>query len=271
MKNKLSGDTWEGLLQKFDTHFGLITRYEFLKSNGVVANYLFYFEAGKQRVSMALDENEKISGLLFKPIEDTTVAKFERNLTSLQLPFKGDWFTFWGGDNKRQNYHVIQKAQQGAFDFIVLDKHKKSFTRSGTRNEDYYAFGKPIYAVCDAIVHTVIKDVEDNKPGAMNPKQASGNTVVLLTKNGEYIHYSHFMKASIVVDKDDQVKKGQYLGDCGNSGNSSEPHLHLHIQDSDNPFTAVGVRCYFENIKVNDSLKSEYSPVKGDVISFPKG
>ncbi|MBL4662432.1 MAG: M23 family metallopeptidase [Flavobacteriaceae bacterium] len=194
----------------------------------------------------------------------------ERNITSLQLPFKGEWLTFWGGTDKRQNYHVTNRPQQGAFDFIVVDKDGKSYQRSGTRNEDYYAFGKPIYAVCDAVIYDVNMGVEDNRPSQINPIEAMGNYVILKTANDEYIFYAHFQKESIKVKKGDTVKVGQYLGNCGNSGNSSEAHLHLHIQDGPNVIADVGVWCFFESILVNGTQEQDYSPLKGDRIFMLK-
>ena len=258
------------LLDTYHTYFGTITHYEFEESTEVVEKHIVHFENGKRYVSIALDAAGRIGGLLFKPFEEHSEPKFTSNSTTLQLPFKGEWFTYWGGDNKRQNYHVINKSQQGAFDFIILDKNDRSYARSGTRNEDYYAFGKPIYAVCDAEVVQVITGVEDNRPTIMNPAQSLGNSVVLKTANNEFIYYAHFEKETIKVQEGQVVKKGQYLGNCGNSGNSSEPHLHLHIQDELNPLTAHGAVCNFEKLIVNGQERTNYSPVKGDRISMPQ-
>jgi murein DD-endopeptidase MepM/ murein hydrolase activator NlpD len=63
------------------------------------------------------------------------------------------------------------------------------------------------------------------------------------------------------------VKQGQLLGLCGNSGNSSEPHLHFHQQNIENLNKATGVKCFFSKLEVNGILKTDYSPVKGDKIS----
>jgi murein DD-endopeptidase MepM/ murein hydrolase activator NlpD len=65
------------------------------------------------------------------------------------------------------------------------------------------------------------------KPGAGNP---AGNHVVLDHGNGEFSLLAHLQKGSLRVKAGDTVKAGQPLGLCGNSGNTSEPHLHIHLQ-----------------------------------------
>jgi murein DD-endopeptidase MepM/ murein hydrolase activator NlpD len=270
MQQSLSLPKLSAILDSFYTNFGIMESYQFETREGIVEVFLAQFEKGKQMIHIVANSEEKLSGLLFKPYDVEGKGKLDRNITKLQLPFKGEWFTYWGGVNKRQNYHVTYKPQQGAFDFIVRDKNGSSYQRSGTRNEDYYAFGKRLYAVCEAVVIRVVTGVEDNRPGEMNPAQAFGNYVVLRTANDEFIFYAHFQKESIKVKTGDVVKQGQYLGDCGNSGNSSEPHVHLHIQDGPNVLADIGARCFFESLIVNGTLEIDYSPVQGDVIAIPE-
>ncbi len=269
MQESISLKAITAIIDNYNENFGKMESYQFKSRQLVAETYEAQFERGKQNIVIAANPEGKMIGLWFQPAEEEAAAKFERNSTRMQLPFKGEWFTFWGGDTKRENYHVLYKPQRGAFDFIVLDENNKSYQRSGTRNEDYYAFGKPIYSVCDARVYKVGTGVEDNRPTQMNPNQAFGNYVVLKTENDEYIFYAHFEYDTIKVAEGDEVKQGQYLGNCGNSGNSSEPHLHLHIQDGPNALNDNGAKCYFESIMVNGELKSDYSPVKGDRISMP--
>lgn len=268
-QQKVPEATLHQLFSTFQKNFGKFNSFEFVDGNEGRDNFLATFHNGQQSVGIYVDGDDKISGLLFKPVENDAPAKFERNTTKLQLPFKGEWFTFWGGTTKMQNYHVTTRVQKGAFDFIIVGKNGRSYERSGTRNEDYYAFGQPLYAVCDATVAQVITGVEDNRPTIMNPSQPLGNSVMLRTKNGEYIVYAHLEKGSLAVKEGDVVTKGQYLGNCGNSGNSSEAHLHLHIQDGPNMMTAGGARCYFEEVMVGDELRTDYSPVRLDRISRP--
>ncbi len=263
---KVPSSTIENLFANFKKDLGNLQSFTFQKKEAIVEVYETQFDHGAMITSIALDEQHKIIGLHFAPDDKKSVPFFSRNSTPFILPFKGDWFTFWGGDNKAQNYHVIIKSQQGAFDFVILGKNNKSYQRSGTRNEDYFAFGKPLYAVCDAEVVEVIKGIHDNPPGRMNPSEPFGNKITLKTAADEYIVYAHFEEGSIRVKKGDIVKQGAYLGNCGNSGNSSEPHLHFHLQDRANTFQAIGATSYFSNIMVNNSLLTEYSPVKMDFI-----
>ncbi|TXH29963.1 MAG: M23 family metallopeptidase, partial [Cyclobacteriaceae bacterium] len=151
-------------------------------------------------------------------------------------------------------------------DMVIRDSSGKSYLTHGKTNADYYAFGKEIIAPCDGEVVLVVDGIKDNIPGEMNPIYVPGNTVIIKAATNEYLLFAHFKHYSIVVKEGQKVSKGQLLGLCGNSGNSSEPHLHFHIQNVENMMNATGVKCYFDNILVNGSLKSDYSPVKGDKI-----
>ncbi|WP_432411108.1 peptidoglycan DD-metalloendopeptidase family protein [Rasiella sp. SM2506] len=269
-QQQVSAAAMHQLLSTFQKNFGNFTSFIFMESQGGRDTFLGNFENGQQNIGIYVDEDTKIAGLLFKPVENNEPAKFERNTTQLRLPFTGEWMTYWGGTKKAQNYHVTVKVQQGAFDFVKLGKNNSSYQRSGTRNEDYYAFGQPLFAVCDAEVYEVNTGVEDNRPSIMNPAQPLGNSVMLKTANDEYIVYAHLEYGTVAVKAGDIVTKGQYLGNCGNSGNSSEAHLHLHIQDGPNVMTAAGARCYFEKVLVNGALQTDYSPVKYDRVSLPE-
>lgn len=268
MQQSVNEEVTTQIIQSFHLRFGNLKSVEFSEQQGTRELYIAHFERGKQMLHLSLAENGKMDGLLFKPFEnENSPGKIERNITALQLPFRGKWFTVWGGDTKAQNYHVVDRAQRSAFDFLIIGKGNKTYERSGTRNEDYFAFGQPIFAVCDGEVIDVITGVHDNKPGTMNPAQMLGNSVTLKTANDEYIVYAHFEKGTVKVKEGDTVRKGQLLGNCGNSGNSSEAHLHIHIQDGPDIYAATGVKCYFESLMVKGELKEDYSPVRLDIIS----
>ena len=100
----------------------------------------------------------------------------------------------------------------------------------------------------------------------MNPAYVPGNTIIIKTANDEYLFLAHFKQHSIMVTQGQRVKQGDLLGLCGNSGNSSEPHLHFHIQNTENINIATGVKCYFNEILVNGELRANYSPIKDEKI-----
>jgi hypothetical protein len=191
----------------------------------------------------------------------------KKNKTSMRLPFDSTWYVFWGGDNEDENYHVTNRAQKNAFDLLIKDAAGKSFRTDGKTNEDYYAFGENIYSPCKGVVVKVIDGVAQNVPGKMNPAELTGNSVIINSDKNEYILMAHFQTNSVIVKVGDRVVAGQKIAVCGNSGNSSEPHLHMHIMDAPSLRTATGIKCYFEKIHVDGVEKKAYSPVRGERIS----
>lgn len=249
---------------------GKITKRQFIKYQASYASYKTNFERALFSLNISINDISKINGLLVKPFTDESLPKMVRNQSKLQLPFNDEWTVVWGGDTKELNYHVESEAQKNAFDIVVTNDKGKSFKTDGKTNEDYYAFGKELYAPCDGEVVLVVDGVKDNKPGVLNPIYVPGNTVIIKTSNNEYLFFAHFKQHSIKVTEGEKVKQGQLLGLCGNSGNSSEPHLHFHIQNVEDMNVATGVKCYFDGIIVNGQLKHDYSPIKGDKIKKDK-
>lgn len=267
MKAALPLEQTKVFFQGLNTQTGKITSREFDKYvNGTFASYKTKFERALFAIDISVNESMQINGLLVKPFVDGNLPKLERNITKLILPFKEEWTVFWGGDTREQNYHIDSPAQKGAFDMIITNEDNKSYKTDGAKNEDYYAFGKELIAPCEGEIVLVVDGIKDNSPGEMNPNYVPGNSVVLKTENEEYLLFAHFKQHSIVVKQGQQVKQGDLLGLCGNSGNSSEPHLHLHIQNVEDMNKATGAKCYFEEIFVNGELSNDYSPEKSDKV-----
>lgn len=243
---------------------GFIKKIRFVKLQSASALYETTFDNAVLGMTLTLNPKNEIAGLLFKPY--TEAKEIIRNTTKMKLPFKGEWSVTWGGDTKDLNYHVESVAQKNAFDILIKDEQGSTHKGTGESNEDYYAFGKELYAPCDGEVVLVVDGVKDNIPGVLNPIYIPGNTVIIKTATGEYAFFAHFKQHSIVVKQGQKVSTGALLGLCGNSGNSSEAHLHFHLQNVEDMTKATGVKCYFEKIKVNGLVKSDYSPVKSEKI-----
>jgi murein DD-endopeptidase MepM/ murein hydrolase activator NlpD len=167
--------------------------------------------------------------------------------TALHLPFIGEWYVYWGGRSLAQNKHAVARDQRLAYDFLILARGHagQSYRGSGESNIDYYCFGQPIYAPADGIVVKTENELPDNRPGEMNPKAALGNCVILDHGSGEFSFFAHFQQGTVVVRTGDRVRSGQFLAQCGNSGNSSEPHLHYHLQNTSIPFRGDGLPAFF--------------------------
>ena len=230
-------------------------------------------ERGAWDFKITLDASDKISGLTVtppgsSPAADSTVVP--RTRTPMQLPFRGEWYVFWGGDNEKVNNHVSAPGQRRAADIVIKGADDLSHKGTGRRNEDYFVYGKQVLAAAAGTVVTAIDGVPDNEPGSMNPLCAVGNCLIIDQGSHEYAVYAHLKPDSLRVHRGDKVQQGQVLALCGNSGNSSEPHLHFHLQDSGTLQDGAGITPYFTNVKCRRGdatlTDAEYTFLQGDHI-----
>lgn len=272
MKKAVPGDKLKAFIDGTHAQFGKIVSLGSPKFNApTVAVFPAEFERGKLEMLIALDGDGKIGGLrLTPPQAEKPKNTSSRNKTKMILPFKGEWFVFWGGDTATQNYHQDAPNQRFAFDIVKVDAEGKTHKGDGTKNEDYYVFGQEIIAPADGVVTYVVDGIHDNVPGEMNRMFVPGNIVIIKHADGEYSLFAHFKQNSIRVKIGDKVKQGQTLGLCGNSGNSSEAHLHFQVQNT--PFfeNEASMKTFFEKVTVKrdgkTETKTDYSPVKGDIV-----
>lgn len=77
--------------------------------------------------------------------------------------------------------------------------------------------------------------------------------------------FAHLKQYSIVVEEGQAIKRGEWLGLYGNSGNYSEPHLHFHIQNEKLMHRATGIKSFFLKITDDGKQREDYSPKKGEM------
>lgn len=226
-------------------------------------------DEGMLKIKIVLDDESMVGALWinrYVPPKHGT----DRHETLLTLPVTGRWFVYWGGDTRKLNHHHGNLSQNYAIDLVAVDAEGKTHRGSGTRNEDYYCWDRPIVAPADGVVTDVVRGVRDNRPGTMNPYMAVGNAVLIRHRQGEVSVLAHFCKGSIRVEAGQKVRRGQVLGLCGNSGNSSEPHLHYHLQDTAVIHLGTGIKCRFSGVAVERDgrtvVSKSCSPVKGEII-----
>jgi len=94
------------------------------------------------------------------------------------------------------------------------------------QNDKYGVFNQVVYSPCDGEVFHVEDKWPNETPWTGSPPYNVGNHV-LITSNGFGVLMGHLQKGSILVKTGDRVKKGEPIARAGNSGWTSQPHLHI--------------------------------------------
>jgi len=146
----------------------------------------------------------------------------------MQLPVMGKWNVSQGYEGKITHKGVYDKA----IDFVIADElGEKTYSADGINLEDYYCYGKPIFAPAAGYITTIENNIDDNKISNVNLEKNWGNSIVIYHADNVYSQLSHLKKDSIKVSVGDYVRVGELLALCGSSGRSPEPHLHYQIQN----------------------------------------
>jgi hypothetical protein len=217
------------------------------------------------QLEIAFADDARIIGLM---VRDRPPSDYEAK-TVLHLPFHGTWSSM-NAERNMSNPHFKNPNQMYAVDWIMRDDHLKSFRTDGKRNEDYYAYKQEALAPAGAVVAIVVDGVPENPdPGAGDGDHYNiiGNHVVLDFGNGEYALLAHLVPGSIRVHVGDHVTVGQTLGLVGNSGHSSEPHLHFQLMDAPRLTVAHSLPAKYDNVLVNGKLVKRAWPVTGNRVS----
>ena len=96
-----------------------------------------------------------------------------------------------------------------------------------------------------------IPDQVPEAPTGVTLENAEGNHVILDLGDGRYALYAHLKPGSITVEVGEQVRQGQVLGELGNSGSSTGPHLHFHVMDAPSGLVADGLPYVFSDFDVD--------------------
>ena len=149
----------------------------------------------------------------------------------MRLPLDGCVTVAWGGAPARGNHHVHSPAERWAVDLLVTIDGR-SHAGAGDALTDYYAYDRPVRAPADGRIVAVHDGVPDAAVARPEPSRRGGNQIVVEVVPGEHLFLLHLRRGSIGVRAGDRVQRGHIVARVGNSGNSTEPHLHVHLQDS---------------------------------------
>jgi len=203
---------------------------------------------GTLAIELTFDRRDRVAYFALRPREPLPPdpGAGHQPANRLRLPLHGRWWVLWGGPDERRNYHVVAPDQRHAYD-LVKWRNGSTHRGSGAANADYLAWGRRVLAPAAGVVVEARDGIRDNVPQVEveNPEAPTGNHVVLDLGGGEYAVLAHLRRGSVRVDAGDRVRRGQLLGRVGNSGNSSESHLHFHLQDTPAPLAGIGLPVVF--------------------------
>ncbi|MGG4096492.1 M23 family metallopeptidase [Paenibacillus lautus] len=188
-------------------------------------------DSGQKGIQAMIDEKGTIGGLMLSPIERFPESDAKQTDSVFRLPFNGKWYVFWGGENVVDNYHYVEESQRYAID-VIKTENAMSYKGDPDKNESYFAFGEEILAGARGKVLGTENNIMDNEPvGITNETEPVGNYVIIDHGTSEYSLYAHLKKGSVCVKEGAEVEAGDLIGRCGNSGNSTEAHLHFQVSD----------------------------------------
>ncbi|MFG2224438.1 peptidoglycan DD-metalloendopeptidase family protein [Streptomyces sp. NPDC048644] len=196
----------------------------------------------------------------------------ERAAVAVGVPVTGRWTALNSPADKVPSHGTRAYGQTYAID-IVAEPEPGARPAFGwwppaRRNADFPAFGAPLLAVADATVVRADARRRDHLSRTSWPAlvylfvvegvfrtlggagAVVGNHVVLDLGDGTYALYAHVRRGSLTVRAGDRVRSGQPLGQCGNSGNSTEPHVHFQLMSTADPDTADGIPFTWHGIGV---------------------
>jgi hypothetical protein len=142
-------------------------------------------------------------------------------------------------------------SERFASDFIRIDNQGRGAEGDLTRNESFFTFGEPVYAVAGGRVVRTLDNVPENVPlkepssDQFTTRTIVGNQVVLKLRDGRFAAYGHLQTGSVRVRRGQRVRSGQVLGRVGNTGQSGGPHLHFQLSDGPDPLASDGVPYVF--------------------------
>ena len=185
----------------------------------------------------------------------------------LVYPFEGRWLVQNSPADRVPSHGTTLFATSFAIDFVPVDEAGRTAPltiRSLLRPEPperFPGFGRPVLAPVDGVVVGVHRTAPDHlafrglpsvgyaltqrRRAAAGWVELAGNHVMIETGDGPVVAVCHLQRDSLQVRLGQRVRVGRTLGRCGNSGNSTEPHVHVQAMDRADVLDATAVPITF--------------------------
>ena len=191
------------------------------------------------------------------------------NAVVLDLPFRGSWRVENSPARRVPSHGTYAFGTSHAIDFVAVNDADRSAPRTWRclvapeRPEVFLGFGQPILAPLSGTVIAVLDGQPDHEgrrsqltlvPYMLGQAErirkgvaaVAGNHVVIAAgTNGPFVLLAHLRQGTVQVRPGQPLEAGDPVGECGNSGNSTEPHVHVQVTDSAEWHHARGVPLAF--------------------------
>ncbi|GAA4976108.1 M23 family metallopeptidase [Actinoplanes utahensis] len=185
-----------------------------------------------------------------------------RDPVELAAPVRGRWVVLNGPGTAVPSHGVRAHGQTYAVDILQPSADAADTISWSPRTrapESYACFGAPVLAMAaGTVVHTAagrrdhrsrdtwpallwMMTVEAFARELAGAPAILGNHVIVRHDDDTFAAYAHLRRDSVTVRPGDRVAAGQQLAEVGNSGNTSEPHLHVQLMDHPRPTAAAGL------------------------------
>lgn len=190
---------------------------------------------------------------------------------TVAAPVAGRWLAVNSPSTKVPSHGVRAHGQAYAVDLARWpDDGPVDWGRGWARPETIAGFGDPVFAMADGEVVRASGWRRDHRCRTSKPALAYlmlegivrelggpgwivGNHVIVRTDDGAFAAVAHLRRGSLRVRVGDRVTAGDPIGECGNSGNSSVPHVHAQLMDRAEVGIALGLPLRFRDVSVQEA------------------
>ena len=169
-------------------------------------------------------------------------------VVEVQMPVPSEWIALQAGRSLLTNHHTLHDDQNYAVDLVRRLPGGTTHSGDKRRLSSYAAFGQPIVSPVTGTVVEVVSDLPDQAIGRSDRTRLTGNHVVIRVAPDRFVLLAHLQTRSVVVHSGQSVTAGTRLARVGNSGNTSEPHLH--IQAMTKPGRGRPLRLRFVDVRL---------------------
>jgi murein DD-endopeptidase len=183
-------------------------------------------------------------------------GKIQRSKTSpvvLGMPLRGGpWVAIYEPSWERGHRRVMFTTDgeqhipgRFAIDFILPDQQGRFSNGDSDSTRNWYGYSAPVLAASDGVVVATRIDFMESLTLSAHPdypaSRATGNYIAIAIDNNRVVFYEHLKPGSITVKSGQRVKKGDVIAAIGFTGQTTGPHLHLHVADRNSPLGAEGI------------------------------